>query len=47
MGGIAYLLEYSLSFRPGFVHYIDLTLNTSPDQEQIEISIDPDIEGWN
>ena len=47
MGGIAYLLEYSLSFRPGFVHYIDLTLNTSPDQEQLETSIDPDIEGWN
>ena len=47
MGGIAYLLEYSLSFRPGYVHYVDLTLNTSPDQEQIEISIDPGIEGWN
>lgn len=47
MGGIAYLLEYSLSFRPGYVHYIDLTLNTSPDQEQIEISIDPGIDNWN
>ena len=47
MGGIAYLLEYSLSVRPGYVHYIDLTLNTSPDQEQIEISIDPGTEGWN
>lgn len=47
MGGIAYLLETSLSFRPGYVHYIDVTLNTSPDQEQIEISIDPGIENWN
>ena len=47
MGGIAYLLDYSLSFRPGYVHYVDLTLNTSPDQEQIEISIDPGIDDWN
>ena len=47
MGGIAYLLEYSLSFRPGFHHTIDLTLNTSPDQEQIEISIDAGIDDWN
>ncbi len=47
MGGIAYLLEYSLSFRPGYVHYIDVTLNTSPDQEQIEISIDPGINPWD
>lgn len=47
MGGIAYLLEYSLSFRPGYCHYVDLTLNTSPDQEQIEISIDPGTENWN
>ena len=47
MGGIAYLLEYSLSFRPGYVHTVTLTLNTSPDQEQIDISIDPGIEDWN
>lgn len=46
MGGIAYLLEYSLSFRPGYVHTVTLTLNTSPDQEQIEISIDPGINPW-
>lgn len=46
MGGIAYLLEYSLSFRPGFVHYLDLTLNTSPDQEMIEIDINPGIQDW-
>ena len=47
MGGIAYLLEYSLSFRPGYHHTIDLTLNTSPDQEKIEISIDAGIDDWN
>ena len=46
MGGIAYLLEYSISFRAGYCHNVDLTLNTSPDQEQIEISIDPGEEGW-
>lgn len=47
MGGIAYLLEYSLSFRPGYVHTVTVTLNTSPDQEQIEISIDPGVGPWN
>ena len=47
MGGIAYLLDYSLSFRPGYVHTVTVTLNTSPDQEQIEISIDPGIDDWN
>lgn len=40
MGGIAYLLEYSLSFKPGFQHTINLTVNTSPDQEKFEIAID-------
>lgn len=47
MGGIAYLLETSLSFRPGYVHTLTVTLNTSPDQEQIEISIDPNVDSWN
>ena len=47
MGGIAYLLEYSLSFRPGYQHTINLTVNTSPDQEKFEIAIDPGIEDWN
>lgn len=40
MGGIAYLLEYSLSFKPGHIHEINLTVNTSPDQEKFEIAID-------
>lgn len=47
MGGIAYLLEYSLSFRPGYVHTVTVTLNTSPDQEMLEININPDIDNWN
>lgn len=46
MGGIAYLLDYSLSFRAGYVHTINITLNTSPDQEMIEISIDAGQGGW-
>lgn len=47
MGGIAYLLEYSLSFRPGYCHFVDLTLNTSPDQEMIEIAIDAEEGNWD
>lgn len=44
MGGIAYLLEYSLSFKPGYVHTINLVVNTSPDQEKLEISIDASVD---
>ena len=47
MGGIAYLLDYSLSFRAGYCHTINLILNTSPDQEKIEISIDPSVDPMN
>lgn len=47
MGGIAYLLETSLSFRPGYVHTLTVTLNTSPDQEMIEINISPETGDWN
>ncbi len=46
MEGIAYLLEYSLSFRPGYQHTITVTLNTSPDQEKIEINIDGEVDDW-
>lgn len=46
MGGIAYLLNYSLSFKPAYSHTINLTLNTSPDQEMIEINIDVEQDGW-
>ena len=46
MDGIAYLLSYSTSFRPGYQHTITVTLNTSPEQEKIEINIDGDIEDW-
>lgn len=46
MDGIAYLLSYSTSFRPGYQHTITVTLNTSPEQEKIEISIDGDVGEW-
>lgn len=46
MGGIAYLLETSMSFRPGKQHTITVTLNTSPDQEKIEINIDGEVGDW-
>ena len=46
MEGIAYLLNYSISFRPGYQHTITVTLNTSPDQEKIEIKIDGEIDDW-
>jgi hypothetical protein len=47
MEGIAYLLNYSISFRPGYQHTITITLNTSPDQEKLEISIDGEVGDWN
>ena len=46
MGGIVYLLNYSISFRSGYQHTITVTLNTSPDQEKIEIQIDGEVGGW-
>lgn len=46
MEGIAYLLNYSMSFRPGMQHTVTVTLNTSPDQEKIEIEIEGDIDEW-
>ena len=46
MGGIAYLLNYSISFRPGYQHTITVTLNTSPDQEKIEIELDGEVDDW-
>ena len=47
MSGIAYLLNYSMSFRPGYQHTITITLNSSPEQEKIEISIDGEVGDWN
>ena len=46
MEGIAYLLEYDMSFRPGMQHTITVMLNTSPDQEKIEINIDGEVGDW-
>ncbi len=47
MEGIAYLLNYSMSFRPGYQHSITVTLNSSPEQEKIEISIDGEVGDWD
>ena len=47
MGGIAYLLNYSMSFRPGYQHTITVILNTSTDQEKIEIGIEGDVSKWS
>ena len=47
MGGIAYLLEYSISFRPGYEHTITVTVNKSPDQEKIEINIEGEVNPYN
>ncbi len=46
MGGIAYLLTTNISFRPGCIHTLNVTMNTSPTQEKIEIAIDPSIVEW-
>jgi hypothetical protein len=35
-----------MSFRPGYQHTITVTLNTSPDQEKIEINLEGDVEDW-
>lgn len=48
MGGIAYLLTAErVSFRPGYVHTYHVTLNTSPDQENVEIQLDGEVDDWN
>lgn len=46
MGGIAYLMEYSISFRPGEQHTISVTLLKSPEQERIDITIDGEVDPW-
>ena len=46
MEGIAYLLNYSMSFRPGYQHTITVTLNSNPEQEKIEINIDSEVGDW-
>ena len=46
MEGIAYLLNYSMSFRPGYQHTITVTLNSNPEQEKIEINIDGEVGDW-
>lgn len=46
MEGIAYLMESSISFRPGKQHTLTVILNTSPDQEKIEIELDGEVGDW-
>ena len=46
VGGIAYLMNYSMSFRPGYQHTITVTLTTSPDQEKIQIQLEGSVSGW-
>ncbi len=47
MDDISYLLDYSISLKPGYQHTLSIIVNTSPDQEKIEISIDGTINDWN
>lgn len=47
MDGIAYLLESSVSFKPGYINVFNVTVNTSPTQEKIEIAIDASVDDWN
>lgn len=47
MDGIAYLLESSVSFKPGYINTFNVTVNTSPTQEKLEISIDASIDDWD
>ena len=47
MDGIAYLFDTSISLRPGKMHTINVTLNTSPDQEKVEIELEGGVGGWN
>ena len=45
-GGVSYLLEDTFQFKPGMQHTLSLTINSNPDQ--IEIDIGGDIEDdWN
>lgn len=44
MGGISYLTEDMFSYLPGVQYSVSITLNSSP--EQIEVEIDGNIENW-
>lgn len=45
VGSVSYLMEGKISFRQGYQHTINITLNQSPDK--IEISIGGQINSWN
>lgn len=44
MGGISYLTEDKFSYLPGVQYSVSITLNSSP--EQIEVEIGGNIENW-
>lgn len=45
VGSVSYLMEGKISFRQGYVHTINITLNQDP--EKVEIEIGGGISGWN
>lgn len=46
-GGISYLLEDTFQFKPGMQHTLSLTINSNPDQIEIEIGGDIEDGDWN
>jgi len=45
VGGVSYLMEGKISYKPGYRHTITVTLDKNP--EQIKITIGGATEGWN
>ena len=45
IGNVSYLMEGTISYKPGMRHTLTVTLEQDP--EQIKISIGGEIEGWN
>ena len=46
-GGVSYLLEDTFQFKPGMQHTLYLTINSNPDQIEIEIGGDIEDGEWN
>lgn len=47
MGGISYLTEDMFSYRPSTEYKVAITLNTSPQNIQIEINVGGSVGGWD
>ena len=45
IGNVSYLMEGTISYKPGMRHTITVTLEQNP--EQIKINVGGEIEGWN